>query len=124
MGPASDDGRGCSQVDGMTAEGAAVPAPGAPAAPSSRSPRLPGTGMLLAVLAAVVAAYAFVWTVGLDLAIRPPLPARIQADDLTGLVSLLADLTARLAALATLGVLAGVVVCVAGAKRFAARPAP
>lgn len=61
----------------------------------------------MAVAGVVVAAYVFCWLVGLDLGVRPPLPARIQADGLTGLASLLADLTARLAALVSLGALAG-----------------
>lgn len=65
--------------------------------------RAPSTGLLLAVAAAVVAAYVTVWLVGLDLSVRPPLPARFQADPVTGLVSLLGDLTARLSAGATLG---------------------
>lgn len=65
--------------------------------------------MLLSVVGVVVAAYVAVWLLGLDLANRPPLPARIQADGVTGLVSLLGDLTARLAALGTLGVLAAIV---------------
>lgn len=68
-----------------------------------------GTGLLVALAGVVVAAYVTVWLVGLDLAVRPPLPARIQADDVTGLVSLLGDLTARLAALGALGVLAAIV---------------
>lgn len=67
----------------------------------------PSPGTTAAVAGVVVAAYVFCWLVGLDLGVRPPLPARIQADGLTGLVSLLADLTARLAALAALGALAG-----------------
>ena len=66
-------------------------------------PRVPSTGLLLALAAAVVAAYVTVWLVGLDLSVRPPLPARFQADHVTGLISLVADLTARLGAVGTLG---------------------
>ena len=76
---------------------------------SSRAPSRRGTVVLLSVVGAVVAAYVAVWLVGLDLAVRPPLPARIQADDVTGLISLAGDLTARLAALGTLGLLSGIV---------------
>ncbi len=72
--------------------------------PSRRS-----TAVLLALTGAVVAAYVAVWLVGLDLGTRPPLPARIQADPTTGLISLLGDLTARLAAFGTLGVLSAIV---------------
>ena len=58
---------------------------------------------------AVGLAVAFVvWTASVLMA-QPPLPARSQADAVTGLVSMLADLTARLAALATLGSLFGIV---------------
>lgn len=45
----------------------------------------------------------FVWLVAVELAGRPPLPARIQADETTTYVSLLADLVARLTGLAALG---------------------
>ncbi|MFT3876970.1 MAG: cytochrome c oxidase assembly protein [Propioniciclava sp.] len=76
---------------------------------SSATRRAPSTGALLGVSGAVVAAYVAVWLTGLDLAVRPPLPARIQADDVTGLISLIGDLTARLAALGTLGVLTAIV---------------
>ena len=55
------------------------------------------------------AAVAFIlWTAAV-LAGLPTLAARAQADAVTGLVSMLADLTARLAALATLGAALGVV---------------
>ena len=60
----------------------------------------------VAVGAAVVAAYVGVVWVASVLAALPPLPARVQSDAFTGLVSSLADLTARLAAYATLGGLA------------------
>lgn len=72
--------------------------------PSRRS-----TAVLLSLAGAAVAAYVAAWLVGLDLATRPPLPARIQADDVTGLISLLGDLTARLAAFGTLGALTAIV---------------
>lgn len=68
-----------------------------------------GTGILLGITGAIVAAYTAVWLLGLDLGIRPPLPARIQQDAGTGLISLLGDLTARLSALGALGVLAAIV---------------
>ena len=62
---------------------------------------------------AVGVALAFViWTAGI-LAAQPPLPARSQADAVTGTVSLLTDLTARLAAFATLGSLFAIVALVA-----------
>lgn len=84
----------------------------------SATSRMPGTAMLAALAGVVVAAYVAVWLLGLDLAVRPPLPARIQADDVTGIVSLLGDLTARLAALGTLGVLAALAVfCGPGPER-------
>ena len=66
-----------------------------------------GVGLLV-VGAAVVVAYAFVVWVASLLAALPPLPARFQADPLTGLVSVLGDFTARLAAIVTLGALLGV----------------
>jgi putative copper resistance protein D len=44
------------------------------------------------------------------LARQSPLPGRLGADDLTGLVALLGDVVARLASAATLGVLAAIVV--------------
>ncbi len=74
-----------------------------------RRPSRRTTVVLLAVIGAVVAAYVAVWLVGLDLAVRPPLPARIQADASPGSISLLGDLTARLAAFGTLGVLSAIV---------------
>lgn len=76
---------------------------------SSAPHRPPSSGALLGVSGAVVAAFVAVWLTGLDLAVRPPLPARIQADDVTGLISLIGELTARLAALGTLGVLTAIV---------------
>lgn len=80
----------------------------APPSPS-KAPRVPSIGLLLALAAAVIASYVTVWLVGLDLSTRPPLPARIQADHVTGVVSLLGDLTARLGALGTLGAFAAAV---------------
>lgn len=71
--------------------------------PSRRTPALPSPAMLGSVAGAAVVAYVFVWWLGLVLGDRPPLPARIQADHVTGMASLLADLTGRLAALVTLG---------------------
>lgn len=76
---------------------------------SSPAPSRRTTVLLLSLVGAVVAAYVAVWLVGLDLAVRPPLPARIQADGVIGLISLFSDLTARLAAYGTLGVLTGIV---------------
>lgn len=76
----------------------------APHSPSRT--RVPSVGILLSLAAVVVASYVTVWLVGLDLSVRPPLPARIQADHVTGLVSLVGDLTARLGALGTLGAFA------------------
>ena len=70
---------------------------------TSHAPRIPSTALLVALAAVVVGAYVTVWLVGLDLAVRPPLPARLQADDVTGLVSLIGDLTARLSAIGALG---------------------
>ena len=70
-------------------------------------PRVPSTGTLLGVLGAVVAAFVFVWLIGLDLGVRPPLPARIQADGIVVLVSLVGDLGARLASVLALGALTG-----------------
>lgn len=75
--------------------------------PVPRRSASPSAGTLVAVAGVAVAAYVFCWLVGLDLGVRPPLPARIQMDPFTGLVSLIAELTARLAALASLGALAG-----------------
>lgn len=77
--------------------------------PSSHLPSRRSTVVLLSVIGAVVAGYVAVWLVGLDLAVRPPLPARIQADDVTGLISLASEFTARVAALGTLGVLSVIV---------------
>jgi len=59
---------------------------------------------------AVGGAVAFVvWIAGL-LPLLPLLPARLQADAVTGKVSMLGDLAARLAGLATMGGLVGIVV--------------
>ena len=58
---------------------------------------------------AVGVALAFVGWTAAGLAVLPPLPARAQADAVTGVVSMLGDLTARLAAFGTLGSLAGLV---------------
>lgn len=65
--------------------------------------------MTWVVVGALIAAYLVVLLVGFALADRPPLPARIQADHLTAMASLVADLTARFAALTTLGAAAGYV---------------
>lgn len=71
--------------------------------------RRPSQAVAFAVVgASVVAAYAFVVWVAQVLAALPPLPARIQTDDFTTLVSLLGDLTARFAAFVALGALAAV----------------
>lgn len=59
-------------------------------------------------IAVGVAAAFVVWTAGV-LPSLPPLPARGQADPYTGLISMLGDLAARLAGLATLGGLVGIV---------------
>ena len=59
-------------------------------------------------IAVGVAAAVVVWTAGV-LPSLPPLPARGQADPYTGLISMLGDLAARLAGLATLGGLVGIV---------------
>ena len=56
--------------------------------------RAPSTGLLLAVAAAVVAAYVTVWLVGLDLSVRPPLPARFQADMDTDLLERIGEIAA------------------------------
>ncbi|MBK8461805.1 MAG: cytochrome c oxidase assembly protein [Nigerium sp.] len=76
---------------------------------SSFTGRSPSTGALLVVSGVLVAAYVAVWLTGLDLSVRPPLPARFQADGVTGLISLMGDLTARLAAFGTLGALTAIV---------------
>ena len=68
------------------------------------------TPLVLLVLAAVMAAFVHAWQVAGLVAALPPLAARPQADLVTIHVSVLADLTARLAALATLGALAGILV--------------
>lgn len=74
---------------------------------ASAALRSPSSGLVFGLVgAAVVAGYAFVVWVAQVLAALPPLPARPTADALTGLVSGLGDLTARLAAFATLGGLA------------------
>ncbi len=65
-------------------------------------------GSWLVWMAVGVAVAFVVWTAFVLMA-QPPLPGRSQADSATGLVSMLADLTARLAALATLGSLFGIV---------------
>jgi len=72
-------------------------------------PRVPTAGMVAVLAGAVVAAFVYTVLVALDLGVRPPLPARIQAADVTGTASLLGDLTARLAAFTTLGLLTAIV---------------
>ena len=80
-----------------------------PATPSSDAVgRVPRWATLVLVLA-VLGAAALVSLVAGDLAGRPPLPGRPQADAFTLYVSAFADLAARLAAGVTLGCLAGVV---------------
>lgn len=59
-------------------------------------------------LALGVAVAFALWTAGV-LAVLPPLPARAQADFVTGMVSLLGDLTARVAGLVAMGGLLGIV---------------
>ncbi len=77
--------------------------------PARRSLRVAGLGLWLSVGAAVV----FVaWVAGV-LGVLPPLPGRLKADVVTGYVASLADLVARLAALVTLGSLAGIIAFVA-----------
>ncbi len=68
--------------------------------------RRPSAAGFVAVAAAVVLAYGFVVWVAQALAAQPPLPGRPTSDAVTGLVSNLGDLTARLSALAALGGLA------------------
>ena len=58
-----------------------------------------------ALVVTALLATAFVAWVSAILPSLPPLPGRLQADPATGLTSSLADLTARLASLATLGAL-------------------
>ena len=79
--------------------------PAEPAIGTVHSPR----GRWLVWTAIGVAVAFLVWTAGVLQAL-PQLPARSQADSVTGLVSMLGDLAARLAALATMGGLAGIVV--------------
>lgn len=62
-----------------------------------------------AVALAVAAAAGFVWWIGYQLTVLPPLPARLQADAVTGYVSVLADLVARLSGVWTLGAVLGVI---------------
>ena len=78
------------------------------AEPVAGTGRIPGGGWLVWTAIGVAAAF-LVWTAG-ALQVLPPLPARSQADAVTGLVSMLGDLAARLAAVATMGGLAGIVV--------------
>ena len=80
-----------------------------PAAVLAEAARVLRPGALLVVSGALVAAYVALWLVGLDLSVRPPLPARFQADGVTGLISLMGEITARLAAFGTLGVLTAIV---------------
>lgn len=57
---------------------------------------------------AVLAAFALVLGLASVVSGRPPLPGRLQADAFTTTVSITADLLARLAAVGTLGALAGI----------------
>lgn len=77
--------------------------------PTPSDAHAPSTGWTVVLSGVLVAAVVTTVLVGLDLAVRPPLPARIQADDVTGMISLLGDLVARLAGVGTLGVLVAVV---------------
>ncbi|HEY3339952.1 MAG TPA: cytochrome c oxidase assembly protein [Propionicimonas sp.] len=80
---------------------------------AAASPLLPGGW---AVGSAVGVAVGFVvWTAGVG-SVLPPLPARLQADAGTGLVSMLGDLTALLAAGVTLGGLFAIVAVAPGCR--------
>ena len=81
------------------------------------TPRAPAAGLLVA--AVVTPALLFLVWVGTILAILPPLPARPQADPLTGYVSLITDFVARLAALGTLGCLVAGVALLPGGPEHA-----
>jgi putative copper resistance protein D len=80
--------------------------------PSDDAParRLLSTGTVLAVWLAIGAAVFLTAATSVLLAEQPPLPGRLDADQLTGLVALLGDVVARLAGAATLGLLAAIVV--------------
>ena len=68
------------------------------------------TGTVLAIWLTIGAAVFLTAATSVLLAQQPPLPGRLGADDLTGLVALLGDVVARLSSAATLGVLAAIVV--------------
>lgn len=70
--------------------------------PEATRSTIPGWGKATVVLAVGVAVV-FAWWIGHQLTILPPLPARLQADAVTGFVSVLADLVARLSGVWTLG---------------------
>ncbi len=97
--PAPTDGRK-SQVRQQAAE----------AARTSAGRRPLSTPLVLVVLGAVVAAVVYAWQVAGLVAAMPPLEARASADRTTIHVSVLADLVARLAGVATLGAITGILV--------------
>ena len=68
------------------------------------------TGTVLAIWLTIGAAVFLTAATSVLLAQQPPLPGRLGADDLTGLVALLGDVVASLSGAATLGVLAAIVV--------------
>jgi cytochrome c oxidase assembly factor CtaG len=68
------------------------------------------TGTVLVIWLTIGAAIALTAATSALLAQQPPLPGRLGADDLTGLVALLGDVVARFAGAATLGLLAAIVV--------------
>ncbi|MFT4109766.1 cytochrome c oxidase assembly protein [Propionicimonas sp.] len=72
----------------------------------SRRPSLVVTG---AIWLSIGLALACALVVGLVLPALPPLPGRLEADALTGMVSSVGDVVGRLAAMAVLGLLAAVV---------------
>jgi hypothetical protein len=80
--------------------------------PSDDAPGRRGlsTGIVLAIWLTIGAAVFLTAATSVLLAQQPPLPGRLGADDLTGLVALLGDVVARLAGAATLGLLAAIVV--------------
>jgi len=72
-------------------------------------PRL-STGTILAIWLTIGAAVFLTAATSVLLAQQPPLPGRLGADNVTGVVALLGDVVARLAGAATLGLLAAIVV--------------